>query len=681
MSQTSTPLKDTEEIKINLQLMHHEMMHAHPIYQASISWQNWTSSLETTLLQHTANFKRLFNPFYCNFFPRSHVDPLMTHLNAYHVDLIQGNFTIQEQQNTLGPWSADAQEMQKELYLQYVARMYEYGTKISEHPALETLSEPILGNPIKIFRNQRLISQDLVTSLVEANVILKALETRSDSNARLSMAEFGAGYGRLAYVFLRLLPCRYFIFDIPPALGIAQWYLSTLFPDRKIMRFRHFDSLSEVLEELNQADIAFFTPNQLELFPRGYFDVFTSIASMHEMSRVQINHYLQLMANKTKNVLYLKQYWRYLNPHENLELTEADYRLPLDYMIWRKIQSPLNPYFFEIAAVYRPKKVSVLLCNYNHAHYLPEALMGIFEQTLKPFEVIIVDDGSTDNSLAVIKHFMQQYPAIGSEIVLLTNETNRGLIYSFHRAFQQARGDYIVWAASDDKLLPRFIERNIEMLQQYPEAGLSFSRLTLFRDDETGLRFFTEDSNGPVFDLGIKPHYLSPGSMKNRLKRSHLWISANTVMARRDLLSLAHDFPEDLRWHTDWFTFYALALRFGACVIPETLALLRDRPGTYSKVGMSDPKQQQKVLNAMAKYIHDENHTDIYELALQCPSIFSIFGFPMAKAFFSNIRYWKMGFRYWLWFSFVQCQYHYYIFNKILQGFKKLWKKIAWPEN
>ena len=82
----------------------------------------------------------------------------------------------------------------------------------------------------------------------------------------------------------------------------------------------------------------------------------------------------------------------------------------------------------------RPVTVSVLLCNYNDARYLPHSLSAICTQTRLPEEVIVLDDGSTDNSLEIIESFAERHPFVR----VLKNETNRGLLYSINRALQRS---------------------------------------------------------------------------------------------------------------------------------------------------------------------------------------------------------------------------------------------------
>ena len=176
--------------------------------------------------------------------------------------------------------------------------------------------------------------------------------------------------------------------------------------------------------------------------------------------------------------------------------------------------------------------MSVLLCNYNDARFLPDSLSAICAQTRLPEEVIVLDDGSTDNSLEIIEGFGRRYPFIR----LLRNETNRGLLYSINRALNEASCDFVVWAAADDRLMPNFLERNAKCLSEYPAAGMTFSRLAVFTDGSDEITSFTERNYGIAFDFGTTPRFLSPQSLRDRLQRSHLWISANTAMASRSAL-------------------------------------------------------------------------------------------------------------------------------------------------
>jgi putative sugar O-methyltransferase len=188
---------------------------------------------------------------------------------------------------------------------------------------LDDLAEPQVGNP-PVIRNQgRSISQDLANSV---------LEYRSFADvAKGIVCELGGGYGRTAFVTASLAPLKkYIMVDIPPALAVAQEYLSTVFADRRHFAFRPFSSFAEIQDEFEAADFAYLLPHQLTLLPADYVDLFVNISSLHEMRLDQIEHYLREIFRVVKpgGHFYLKAWKVSNNPIEKIVVHEADY--PLD---------------------------------------------------------------------------------------------------------------------------------------------------------------------------------------------------------------------------------------------------------------------------------------------------------------------------------------------------------------
>jgi putative sugar O-methyltransferase len=195
------------------------------------------------------------------------------------------------------------------------------------------LEEPALGAPILLRHEGRAISQDLAHSLMEYYRV-KELVRQVCMPVQPTYLELGAGYGRLAYVFLSAQYCRYVIVDIPPTILVARWYLTQLFPGRRVFGYRGFRDFAEIRKEMEAADIVFLSPNQLALLPDGYFDVAMSISSLHEMNLEQIHRYKALIAAKTARAVYFKQWTRWQNPEDGLDLKTADYAMPRP---WRLI--------------------------------------------------------------------------------------------------------------------------------------------------------------------------------------------------------------------------------------------------------------------------------------------------------------------------------------------------------
>jgi putative sugar O-methyltransferase len=225
----------------------------------------------------------------------------------------------------------------------FVSMLWDLGLRLDKHGILARLEEPKLGNPIRVMRGGRIIAQDLVNSSLELGVILDLPRVRPGP---LKVAELGAGYGRLGHAFLATQPGQYCIFDIPPALYVAQWYLTKLLPNKRVFRFRPFSHWSEVAEEVAQADVAFFTSNQLALVPDRYFDVVTSISTLPEMSMVQVRLFLKQFARTSAGHVFLKQWTSWKNPLDGTNLTMDDYVLGGDWKVTLDQVDPFNPLFF-----------------------------------------------------------------------------------------------------------------------------------------------------------------------------------------------------------------------------------------------------------------------------------------------------------------------------------------------
>jgi hypothetical protein len=177
----------------------------------------------------------------------------------------------------------------RELYRVFVGLLWHHARAICGNGLTEQLAEPLLGNPLRCSLGGRLISQDLANSIRECTVCLAPLEAELMSVRPLSMVEIGAGYGRLGFVLLTGTPCRYTVVDIPPALALAQWYLTTLLPQVPTFRFRPWHSFADVQSEMEGTDIRFLTPDQFALCPAGYFDLGITISTLPEMTRHSAN--------------------------------------------------------------------------------------------------------------------------------------------------------------------------------------------------------------------------------------------------------------------------------------------------------------------------------------------------------------------------------------------------------
>jgi glycosyltransferase involved in cell wall biosynthesis len=118
----------------------------------------------------------------------------------------------------------------------------------------------------------------------------------------------------------------------------------------------------------------------------------------------------------------------------------------------------------------------VVVPNYNHGHLLPRCLNSILSQSRQPDELLILDDGSTDNSLEVISRYAENWPIIR----VIRIEQNKGVLLAFRRLAEEAAGELVLGCAADDELCPDFIAQAMTAAEACPGLGVYLGR-TNFR--------------------------------------------------------------------------------------------------------------------------------------------------------------------------------------------------------
>lgn len=119
-------------------------------------------------------------------------------------------------------------------------------------------------------------------------------------------------------------------------------------------------------------------------------------------------------------------------------------------------------------------KVTVLMPVYNGEPYLSKAIESVLNQTFTDFEFLIINDGSTDNSVEIIESYGD------SRICLIHNKTNAGLVFTLNKGLDLAQGEYIARMDSDDISLPERLERQAELMDRNPAVGISSAWIKLF---------------------------------------------------------------------------------------------------------------------------------------------------------------------------------------------------------
>lgn len=187
-------------------------------------------------------------------------------------------------------------------------------------------------------------------------------------------------------------------------------------------------------------------------------------------------------------------------------------------------------------------EVFAVVPSYNHAPFVEKCLRSIIGQTVWPKKLLVIDDGSSDASPAIIDRVLSDCP-FPSELIA---RENRGLCATLNQAFAQSSGEYFAYLGSDDVWLPEFVENQTRLLRERPDAVLAFSHAYLLdeNDNVTGSTAdwheFADGDMLPLLMQGVI--FSSPGVMYRRSAlANHPWNESAKLEDYEMYLRLAVD--------------------------------------------------------------------------------------------------------------------------------------------
>jgi len=202
-------------------------------------------------------------------------------------------------------------------------------------------------------------------------------------------------------------------------------------------------------------------------------------------------------------------------------------------------------------------KVSVIIPTYNREKYIVETLQSVFAQTFTDYEVIVIDDGSTDNTSDVLKPYLDR--------IVYLRKPNGGQGSARNAGIKMAKGAYIAFLDSDDLWMPEKLLLQVGYLDDHPDAALVFSDTATFYEDDEGKQVRTGEL-----------HFQGEEISFNRLFKMN-FIPNLTVMVRKGCVEDAGLFDEskELVGGEDYALWLRIAMKAGMGHIPETLAQYR----------------------------------------------------------------------------------------------------------
>lgn len=247
-------------------------------------------------------------------------------------------------------------------------------------------------------------------------------------------------------------------------------------------------------------------------------------------------------------------------------------------------------------------KISIIMASYNYEYFIGSAIESIIGQTYPHWELIIVDDGSNDNSVEVIKKYCEKDNRI--KLFQHENAINKGLKDTILLGMEKSSFEWITFLESDDLYKPNYLEEKVNAIKNNPDAKMIFNDVEVFGDEN-------EIKNCDSY-LSKRDSILKNTKIKYKdLLVVNLIPSFSCVMIKKNVLKTC-DFNSPVRPSLDYFLWTQLYSKLQMIYLPKKLTLWRKhaknytRSADYSRAGAFDLK--------LLKFLAGDNHNNMWFL-------------------------------------------------------------------
>ena len=226
-------------------------------------------------------------------------------------------------------------------------------------------------------------------------------------------------------------------------------------------------------------------------------------------------------------------------------------------------------------------KFSVIIPLYNKAPYVRKALETVCAQTYRDYEIIVINDGSTDNSAIIAEEYLNGVEGISYQIL---SQQNAGVSVARNNGVAQASGDYIAFLDADDWWEPTYLERMVQLIKDYPEAGLYACNYVYYKPGKTHVAL-----NIPTGYINYPKAYYESGAMP---------VTSITAIMPRAVFDEMGGFPLGIKLGEDFLLWAKIAMQYKVAFLNEPLAWYNnDVPATLRATRNLHKPEQHMLFN------------------------------------------------------------------------------------
>lgn len=244
--------------------------------------------------------------------------------------------------------------------------------------------------------------------------------------------------------------------------------------------------------------------------------------------------------------------------------------------------------------------------NYNHRPYLKERLDSLLNQDFQDFELILLDDASTDGSQALLEDYAQRDPRIRTEF----NTHNSGSPFAqWNKGVAMAQAPLIWMAESDDACAPGLLAANVAMMTADPEVVLAFHQSLMVDENGAPIRNFNENYQF-VFHTDRWEHpFVADGTdeVRNYLLLHNTIPNASAALIRKSAFEACGGAPTDMRLNGDWLLYIRLLRQGKIAYRPEPLNFFRKHDQTQRHRARARPDTFLEIFRIVDDIVNCEN--------------------------------------------------------------------------
>lgn len=266
-------------------------------------------------------------------------------------------------------------------------------------------------------------------------------------------------------------------------------------------------------------------------------------------------------------------------------------------------------------------RFSVVIPLYNKAPYVAKAIQSVLSQTFTDFELVIVDDGSKDESAEIAAKAIESHANCR-----LIRQENQGVSMARNNGVAVSQGNYLCFLDADDWWTPTFLEKISRLIEEYPEAGIYGTNYTIVNETKRKTRV----ANIGV-EEGFEKGYINYCQAYAKTMYMPLW--TGTVCIPRNVYDEMHGFPKGIKLGEDFLLWIRIALKYKAAFLNQPLAFYnQDVDAANRGVGrLHDPKEH--MLWNVGFLLEEEKTNSDYKQLIDNLRTYGLFPYFLSKEY------------------------------------------------